>query len=103
MKSSPPSDGDFGLMRKVKYMERTELEEKKLTELQPIALELGISSAVKLRKQELIEAILEQSDSSAGGESAKPASATAVAEPPSAGGEGAGPREEAEGKPSEGG
>lgn len=64
-------------------MERSELEEKKLTELQPIALELGITTAAKLRKQELIEAILK---SSAGGaqaaEPVKAATATAVAEAP---------------------
>ncbi len=37
---------------------RAELEEKKLSELQPIATELGITSANKMKKQELIMAIL---------------------------------------------
>jgi transcription termination factor Rho len=40
-------------------LEKTELEEKKLAELQPIAVEMGVTGASKLRKQELIDAILE--------------------------------------------
>ncbi len=92
-------EGEAKFTGKVKYMERTELEEKKLTELQPIALELGISSAVKLRKHELIEAILAQSGAAKGAEPTKAASATAVfnrstfcddnPEPPAAEGEAA--------------
>ena len=39
-------------------MDRAELEEKKLSELQPIATELGVSNVSKLKKQDLIMAIL---------------------------------------------
>lgn len=39
-------------------MNRAELEEKKLTELQPLAVELGITGVAKLKKGQLIEAIL---------------------------------------------
>ena len=39
-------------------MERVELQEKKLIELQPMAIELGIDGAAKLKKGELIDAIL---------------------------------------------
>lgn len=39
-------------------LERTELESKKLTELQPLAIELGVSQVAKLRKGALIDAIL---------------------------------------------
>lgn len=64
-------------------MERNELEDKKLTELQPIAFELGITTAAKLRKQELIDAIVKRSASrQAGEQSGKAATATAVAEAP---------------------
>lgn len=41
-------------------MERTELEGKLLNELQPIATELGIQGASKMKKQELIMAILKE-------------------------------------------
>ena len=39
-------------------MDRAELEDKKLSELQPIATELGVASASKMKKQDLIMAIL---------------------------------------------
>ena len=39
-------------------MDRAELEDKKLSELQPIATELGVSNVSKLKKQDLIMAIL---------------------------------------------
>ncbi len=39
-------------------MDRAELEDKKLSELQPIAAELGVASAGKMKKQDLIMAIL---------------------------------------------
>jgi len=39
-------------------MDRAELEDKKLAELQPIANDLGISGASKMKKQDLIMAIL---------------------------------------------
>jgi transcription termination factor Rho len=42
-------------------MNRAELEAKKLAELQPLAAEMGVSGVSKLRKQDLIEAILEAS------------------------------------------
>ncbi|MDP1807910.1 MAG: transcription termination factor Rho, partial [Actinomycetota bacterium] len=76
-------------------MERTELEEKKLTELQPIALGLGIITAAKLRKHELIDAILQRN--AGGGQGAEPvkaATATAVAEAPAASEAPAGPKPE---------
>jgi len=40
-------------------LERVELQEKKLTELQPIAMRLGIEGAHKMRKPQLIAAILD--------------------------------------------
>ena len=58
-------------------MERTELQEKKLIELQPMAIELGIDGAAKLKKGELIDAILANA-----GE--RGASSIAVAEKPEA-------------------
>jgi transcription termination factor Rho len=59
------------------------LEEKKLAELQPIALELGIASAAKLRKTELIEAILTRAKPAGQGDgAAKAKAAVAVAEAP---------------------
>ncbi len=39
-------------------VERTELQEKKLIELQPMAIDLGVDGAAKLKKGELIDAIL---------------------------------------------
>ena len=56
-------------------MERTKLQEKKLIELQPMAIELGIDGAAKLKKGELIDAIL-----ATAGE--KSATSIAVAEKP---------------------
>lgn len=41
-------------------MERAELESKLLNELQPMAAELGINGASKMKKQELVMAILEK-------------------------------------------
>lgn len=41
-------------------MERAELENKLLNELQPMAAELGINGASKMKKQELVMAILEK-------------------------------------------
>ncbi len=70
-------------------MDKDDLEEKKLAELQPIATGLGIASASKLKKQELIEAIRKHSNSGAkDGEKAKAASATAVAAAPAPSGSG---------------
>lgn len=42
-------------------MERTDLEEKKLTELQPLASRLGVTGVARLKKQELIDLIVARS------------------------------------------
>ena len=71
-------------------MDKDDLEEKKLAELQPIATGLGVASASKLKKQELIEEIRKHSNSGAkDGEKAKAASAIAVAAVPAPSGSGA--------------
>ena len=79
-------------------MDKDSLEEKKLVELQPIAAELGIASAAKLKKHELIKAILDQSNSGGGGaQKPKMVSVTAVAEAPASAGQA---EAAAKGKPS---
>lgn len=45
-------------------MDRNELKEKKITELRPMAANLGVENATKLKKEELIEEILKKNSNS---------------------------------------
>jgi len=47
-------------------LDKAELEEKKLSELQPMATEMGIENANKMKKQDLVSAIMKGRESSEG-------------------------------------